>query len=416
MIIWLSVLLLPAVAWINGGIILPRKDGQMAAAFWNNTIYILGGVNNDRQMVAINGSYGYEDKGTNVLQTNFMMYSHCYTQISDTSIIYYIDWIFDKVIIYDLKNRKENGKLTVHNISDQTCVTSGENIVYFIGGQSDMSPTGIATVQAYNISDGKWISSIPDMNLARQGGHSCVFDKVQQQLWVLGGGNGYVNPAKKVEKINTTDIATQQWQNSTELLSPAHKSGAIYYKGFIMIMGYDNGGVHKPTYVQIVNCSSGYVFKSEPLSYAVAQAATILVNDRVYLIGGLGGSWLNTFQYLDLSVQYLESFKPTQTPTNNPSFATNNPTLTPSFFPTNTPTLITYSPTKISNNPSFHPTKMPTTPGPTLIVDNNIVSPTFTPTNLEQNIDKVYSSTERIGEMKNDDERNSILSTVMIVL
>eukprot|EP01084_Bolivina_argentea_P045520 83798_1 len=344
-------------AWVNGGTILPRADGQMAAAYWNNSIYLFGGEGNVKQLLTINEQNEYHDKGTNVLVSSCRSNTQSYIQIYNTSVVYYIEFESgtNRIVIYDLANTNEIGQIfTDQDVDSGTCVTLANHVLYFLAG---MYPDAVRRVQAYNITSETWIYSIPSMQTKRRN-HGCAFDPIEQTIWAIGGWNLTSNPywdevTKSVEKISVDAITTQLWKYSDNLIIETRAMSTIYYKGYIVVMGGHQGsGFDFLTDVQIINCNTGHEFRADSLAYKIGYAAGILAYDTMYLFGG-GGPSSDTFQYLDISLNYITSLDPIKAPTMNP---TQVPTIAPSQLPTYSTQLSTVDTTQL---PTADPTQKP---------------------------------------------------------
>eukprot|EP01084_Bolivina_argentea_P293865 505522_1 len=393
------------LCWIYGGDILPRSGLGMGAAYFNNTIYIFGGWGAWDQLVTVNaasiGNNVYDDKGQYVLESGFYSSPQSYAQIYDTSIVYYLDNF--RLIIYDLLHQNEIDRIWAPQysaISEETCVTFGDDILYLSGSHFYDDHT----VQAYNITNQKWITNIPNMQKARYS-HSCVFDSVNGKLWVIGGENDNWQDDEvsiSVETISVDNIFAQQWEQSDSLIVETYLMNSVYYEEYIVIMG----GFDVLNNVQIISCNTGYVFMLGSLNYPVYNAASLLVNDRLYMFGGrfvYGNDQFNTFQYLDISINYITSLEPTQSPTHPTANPTQNPTHNPTQLttnPTQNPTQQTQNPTQPTQNPTRNPTQTPTQK-PTQNPTTSTINPTKYPTQLPSQTPTHNPSASTINPMQN---------------
>eukprot|EP01084_Bolivina_argentea_P154214 268859_1 len=350
--------------WINAGTVLPRAAKSMAVAYWNDMFYLFGGYCNywnpgQKQLVTLDNSYHFTDHGTNALTSALKANSHVYTQIYNTKIVYYHEYSglyspsTNRIVIYDLEQKNEIGAIFApQNIDYGICVTSGNDILYTFGGGAIGHSS---TVQGYNISAETWLTNISNMQTERVH-HTCIFDELQGQLWVIGGYNGFSH-LKSVEIISTNQINTEYWHYSEDLVYETRSHSSIYYNGHIITMGGFNSNQRWLNKVQIINCTTGYVFMSGLLNYKIRNAAGILIADRVYLFGGSdeGNNNVDTAQYWDINLTLRQN--PTRNPTQNPTILTLNPTiltLNPTKNPTKNPTR---NPAKIATQKTEDPTQ-----------------------------------------------------------
>eukprot|EP01084_Bolivina_argentea_P284461 487522_1 len=299
--------------WNTSDTFILPGDYSMAAAYWNNSIYLLGGHFDSNALIIMDLNYQNTFYNTTALDHPHKSTVHAYMQMQDSSHVYYIDYSAGfRIIKYDLQSKSEIGYVTAsrqqQQIDENTCVTLGNNVLYLTGGGGEANPS--ATVQAYDLIQEIFINFIPDMQIKRIS-HACEFDPIEHQLWIIGGYGGTdFDTLDSVEKKSTDAITTKNWDFSEPLLIPKKTMSSIYYNQYIMVMGGWDAG-ESNSVVQIINCVTGQVFFGGPLQYGVEYAASILIYDRVHLFGGI-----NTYtdiQYLDISMDYLRSFEPTHT-------------------------------------------------------------------------------------------------------
>eukprot|EP01083_Nonionella_stella_P084019 232446_1 len=341
--------------WVLSSVALPYPMRGMAAAHFNNKIYLFGGIFDVRQRVVYDISLDKTiDHDLDALSAPIQGFAkqsgsygrQFYTQIKHT--LYFIDERWGTVIMYNLA--KDNDYFyTIASIPQyetynyESCLTSTTGLL-FVTGQS-------AVFRIFNISSSLWLSSgntyddIPPMNTNRSF-HSCVFDEIQNMLWVMGGDDGDSEYLQSVETISIVDdqhIGTE-WDNSVyDLYYKVVSASAAWYQGFIFVMGghtleYDTqySGYLGLTLdaVQVIECATGQVSIGKPLAYAVDSAASILVGSKLFLFGGFQDQndlyAVDVIQYTNLTIV---------SSTNGPTIAPISKTTlspTPMEFPTQT--------------------------------------------------------------------------------
>eukprot|EP01084_Bolivina_argentea_P245847 411522_1 len=349
--------------WTIATSILPRGEGSMATCYYqaDNKIYLFGGWHHQKQFVIYDITHNSFEVEYSLPMDVYGENNQYYTRMD--YIFYWLD--VRSIIVYNLNNKNfENQIVRKQTHSTISCLTSGNNLLYIIGGIYD-NYTYAKTVEIYNISSGIWLSQIPSIQTERAG-HSCLIHPIQQQLWVIGG---YHYAPKTivlhlVETISLNDMKNQKWTYSQSLIYAVYKTVAVLYEHYIIVMGgygKDQINCNSRNEIQIINCNTGNVFIAGYLKYVVGGASGILVGDRVYLFGGWNGSaYIQTWQYLDLTADYFLTNSPSQFPTSSPTDITINPsypTKDPSEYPTNDPTI---SPSDYATNyPTISPTNDP---------------------------------------------------------
>eukprot|EP01084_Bolivina_argentea_P009398 17552_1 len=286
--------------WFTGKTTLPRLDLGIAISYYNQNIYLFGGVINKNQMVIFNiNDRSFVDQGPNKLSINVSGLSNqYYTQIYDTFYWIHSD-VTNNIIVYNLAD-ETFFKISINNLFDtSSCLTSTNNLLFVSGG------TGyVSAIQVFNVTSNMWLSQVPPMHTPR-GYHSCVIDPLHDELWIIGGISSTFGFLNSVEKISMYDIQNQKWKYSQNLTEKVDLMSTIYYQSVIIVIGGWDECVDVPCYakkiVQTIDCNTGEVSIAGYLNYGIRAAAPILVGHTVYLFGGANGQQaVNTFQYLEL--------------------------------------------------------------------------------------------------------------------
>ena len=316
---------------------LPIGFAYHAVAYFQNTVHLFGGWRHTRAYLKYN------------MDTNtFYDYNQSYFQWPDDlsgnsqwwyqidNILYMIDGssTTTKLHIFDLANEHFTRRATTAPISHglYPCLTgdSISGMLYVIGGTTD-GLNRSDTLQILNLINMSW-STGPNMNTARFQ-FACIVSP-NQQLYAIGGYDPKYRELSTIEFIATNNIRNNVWSYTQQNLSQAivetrcvlvdHNIYVIggYYWGFIDI-------------VQVINTITNFVDVSPyTLAYPVSGAAPIIVNEALYVFGGLGNfTELDRWQYIVM------------TPTNN---ATIDPTSTTTAIPTLSP--LPYSKTSCGLN------------------------------------------------------------------
>eukprot|EP01083_Nonionella_stella_P004673 13573_1 len=301
----------------------------MIAAYFNGIIHLFGGYNAQtqwREYDIQNDSFD-NNTTTDILGTMevYETDSEFYTQINH--IIYWISRDGKEIIVYNLQTKQfgTSGVIIMPQETRGACITShsSEHLLYITGGQVNGR---LNTVTIYDISNNEWLPSIPTMQQARSE-HSCVFDPIRLELWVIAGRDA--SALSSVEKLTHNRT---HWHYAQDMNVAVYRASSALFDDFIIVMGGKmNAGTTVDT-VQVIECST----------------AGIMVEGVQYLFGGVQGC-CNNFgedccEYGDIgeNVQYLnltaQTQKPTQSPTSDPR--TDIPSQSPSgFVMTSSPTM-----------------------------------------------------------------------------
>ncbi len=163
-------------------------------------------------------------------------------------------------------------------------------------------PKFLEDIQVYDLTKDEW--KILPVTVDRRAGHNVVFHK--NRIYIFGGKK-LLTSGKKVLLTNTVDIL--DLQRDTVLVDqvyPHQASGAasVSYNGDLLVMG---GSIRinkrrKKEFtnkVHLFNFETGLWFDAGKMNTAKESNAA-LVGDKMYIIGGNNGNWLNTIESLDL--------------------------------------------------------------------------------------------------------------------
>eukprot|EP01083_Nonionella_stella_P164432 544173_1 len=229
-------------------------------------------------------------------------------------------------------------------VNDQIFVTGG-----YVNDQS------IDTLQVLNVTSLQWISNTPSMQTKRCD-HACVVH--YNYLWVFGGWNEILGSLKTNERIDITDVTSNQWKFIGDLSGVAYAlRAAVWQQSVFVTGGYQGSGNH--VYLDTVHVVDGItgdiVLALERLVSTVAFHGIVSIHNVIYLLGGATGPGgvkgvaVNTWMRYGQRPTIMPTSVPTTADPTTPAPTTGNPT--------------TANPT--TNEPTFAPSSVPTTDNPT---------------------------------------------------
>eukprot|EP01084_Bolivina_argentea_P303039 523147_1 len=324
---------------------------KMAIGYYNNTIFLLGGHGYVRQITKLDtlaGNYYYNSTAM-VPESTWGIWglSQYYAQWNER--LYWIDpqsgatTVNNKIYVYNLRsgNYIDNTSIvSPKKVRVGGCLATNGDLLFVTGGRTTSQGSNQNTVKIYNISSALWLSNIPLMQKARQT-HACVWNKVTNELYAIGG---YTDT---VERIMIHNITNQNWEYTIDtLLYPTNGGTAIsIYDSILLIGGTDTNTNNRSMVIQIINCLTGQVSADEKLIYGVMNPSLLIVNTTLYVFGGHDGGINDsrqTWQYFNLLTNaptYAPTGEPTMDPTVYPTFnPTVNPTTNPNAAPVRSPT------------------------------------------------------------------------------
>ncbi|MDA8990393.1 hypothetical protein N9H45_02540 [Opitutales bacterium] len=143
--------------------------------------------------------------------------------------------------------------------------------IYVVGGRN-ASNLNTAKVLCFNSLTNGW-SEISSLPTAR---HMVKLVLFKERIWALGGSDGTNN-----KKVYSLDTSNNSWREEAPLTSDRHWANAWVANDRI----YVGGGSHKT--LEIYDSLSGLWVFGGAFSENYIGSDSVVVNDRVYVIGGL---------------------------------------------------------------------------------------------------------------------------------
>eukprot|EP01084_Bolivina_argentea_P046115 84899_1 len=359
--------------WKTSSTSLPRNDYEMACGYYNQSIYLLGGYENGKQLIEYNIlSAQMIDHGITALAiqpnesiSRFSQMSQFYTQKGDT--LYMLNEDENKLFSFELKTKLMdsywNNIDVPGSVIHSACLTLADTHLFIVGGSYRSGSTSFE-FKMLDFKSNIWTSE--SELYVQRADHACIIHPVRKELYAIGGYKTNVDLEhvylQSVERINIENVDQNDWNWFGDLLHKTSGGRAIIFNRFddiILVFGgfyYDSTDSYRTVIneVQVIDCISGTVTSGGFLDYAVYGSSVIIVDSIFYMFGGMRGSHtgsfsshsINSWQYLNLQTQ-----QPTNQPTTNPTSLPSDNTINPSISPTNDPTF----------EPTFKPTIEPTT-------------------------------------------------------
>eukprot|EP01083_Nonionella_stella_P069107 184065_1 len=400
-LIILPIIVLPAIntaTWEESAVTLPRVVDEVALGFFENEIYIIGGLSDRNQVIRYNIDYdNFTDYGRNVLSVDTWGTGQYYRQFG--SILYLIN--NNRFSIYDLETKIFSPYWMNIDNKERACLTGTNEYLFVVGGYDVVSKASLTTVQTLTLSNTSW--TISYMNEARRS-VSCAAST--NTLYAIGGYG--VDFKDSIEMANISDMLTWTMLND-RLQTPVATSRSVSHEKInkIFVIGGEYTDNKLLDTVYIINTINHEVsLSSDRLPYGISSGGALRVNNIVYYIGG----WSDFADEVDTWIYYIiPTDAPSHEPSKQPSLApTNIPTLSPIKHPTDTPSnLPTLSPTRVpTHSPTSLPTTLPTdTPtNDPVITSIPTTSPTYIPTIVPGNEAEVVDITVTL--QKTDEKDN----------
>eukprot|EP01084_Bolivina_argentea_P258548 435920_1 len=328
--------------WILQNTTFARMDEQMAIASYNDSIFLIGGVPDHRQLIEYNiNNDTFIDHGTNVLPLSSTIQGtgSYYSQLHNT--LYIIPVAINGISRFYTETKLFTVSWPYPNVvgvGSSSCLTSTTEYLFVVGGARWVGQY-MDLVQVFDFSTMQWLDNVPSLN-EKRGSHSCIADATTNILYAIGGQN--IGPSTKdeslrtIEYINVSNIGQQSWKYNTDNLTYEHGAAgtrAVLWNDNILIIGgyyrthwgYTNA-YHALDTVQVINTINGIVsLLPDRLSYTVYSTSAIVVNNVLYVFGGhRGGSGaVNTWMKYSLLSRTIE---PTTAPTMAITQETQSPT------------------------------------------------------------------------------------------
>eukprot|EP01083_Nonionella_stella_P092764 259793_1 len=343
--------------WIVGNPLFPRTFFGAAIGFWNNSIFILGGSGVKKQFVEYNiVNNNIVDHGANYFSESIYGFGQFYHQ--QHHYLYMISPSSQTLCMFDLSTTAKelqynwNSVTIPHNINSRGCLAGNDEYLFIVGGDDTF-----LRMQILQLSPLEWLSNPPSLNTARRNA-ACIIHESSGFLYAIGGWPSW----QSFEKVSITNILSNSWQITPDLLHPADGARALLYDSdYILIIG--GWRAYEPhignEYVQIIDTKTDIVsLSSSTVNFPVQAATVITVENTIYKFGGSTEAWQHTDQW---ETYHISTDSQTPSPSKYP--ITRLPSLSPSSqSPTNLPSPIaatTIYPTSAPSSAPAQPSSAP---------------------------------------------------------
>eukprot|EP01084_Bolivina_argentea_P227318 383915_1 len=344
-------------------------------AYYNNTVYLLGGGKNDLTQFPLNAEWI-----KNVSSGNAFGIEMGWGQAQSSVQVYNFLWFAqgsggrdEKLYVFDLAQQVITEKITVPGAVEYgNCVTYWNDYILLIGGSKQV----VAQTEFHIliISNLTWLNGTNLTNGITY--HSC--NVISDTVYLIGGYNsGYYS--NKVQYLDLNIYFNNPWNFINDTLSTGkryHRS--VVWDKNIYVIG---GEIYVEQYlsqIDIIHTISKTI--SNPISdliYAKEYVSAIVVDGIIYSFGGYPLE--NNNQYYQYAI-----IPPTNSPTTSPTTApSNHPTFLPTVPPSNIPTI----------SPTVSPIASPTIPPINVPTFSPTMAPTFAP-NFGEEFNKSFSISE----------------------
>eukprot|EP01083_Nonionella_stella_P310238 1101553_1 len=392
-----TIICVASYQWVSPDSTLPSANAYMVVGVHNGTIFILGGGASPRQMTEFQIETETFIPMTQTLPNDVEAWGQIWSQLDE--MMYMI--VGSTLSTFNMITKQYTNAWIDLNADvggKDGCLAAVNDQIFVTGGY--VNSQSIDTFQVLNVTSLQWISNTPSMQTKRCD-HACVVH--YNYLWVFGGWGS--SPIKTNERIDITDITSNQWDFIGGLSDVAYAFRAVAWQQSVFVTGgYQGSGNH--VYLDTVHVVDGItgdiVLALERLVSTVAFHGIVSIHNVIYLFGGATGPGGVIGVALDTWMRYGQrsTIMPTSVPTTadpttsapttgNPTTAnptTNEPTFVPSSAPT-TSNPTTSNPT--TNEPTFAPSSVPTTDNPT----------TANPTTDEPTIASTSAPNDRTSSM-----------------
>eukprot|EP01083_Nonionella_stella_P245618 853525_1 len=336
-----------ATGWSPSSSTLPFADNSMAVGAYNDTIFLLGGANNQNQMTEYHISTDtFTNKGP-ILEESMYAYGQIWSQIDET--MYIIDTTGEHLSTFDMAHKQYTKQW--HNLETSVngymaCLAASNDHLFITGGTKCLTK-----FQVLNLGTLGWVSNTPPMQQCRRS-HACAVSI--DYLWVFAGWDANANKRLRTnERIHIDNIASNDWAFTESFptgIDPyVHR--AIAWQDKIHIIGgcrgFSNDAYLDTVYT--VDATTGQmVLSPDRLNYDIAWAGTVVHHNEMFVFGGRN-YWDNN-KNTWMKYQFATS-QPTADPTSSPSSnPSTHPTARHTLDPSNDPTL------RPTSDPSIPPT------------------------------------------------------------
>eukprot|EP01083_Nonionella_stella_P241050 842066_1 len=148
---------------VSHNVTLPREDNSMAISYFNETLFLFGGQSFPSQAVTFDiVTKTITDLGDNYLSFKLYGNSRYYTQTNH--LFYAIDPTEPHMFIYNFITKQLSyTNIMNQNVGQDGCVSSVGNLLFVIGGMTDMhhgnaddTKAPLNNTQIYNVSSNQW--------------------------------------------------------------------------------------------------------------------------------------------------------------------------------------------------------------------------------------------------------------------
>eukprot|EP01083_Nonionella_stella_P143158 444256_1 len=408
--------------WIVGNPSFPRVFSAAAIGFWNNSIFILGGyAAADAQSTGLKQFVEYNlvnssimDHGANYFSESIYGFGQFYHQ--QHHYLYMISPSSQTLCMFDLSTTAKelqynwNSVTIPHNINSRGCLAGNDEYLFIVGGDDTF-----LRMQILQLSPLEWLSNPPSLNTARRNA-ACIIHESSGFLYAIGGWPSW----QSFEKVSITNILSNSWQITPDLLHPADGARALLYDSdYILIIG--GWRAYEPhignEYVQIIDTKTDIVsLSSSTVNFPVQAATVIIAENTIYKFGGSTEAWQHTDQWETYHISTdsqtpspskypitrLPSLSPSsQSPTNLPS-----PIAATTIYPTSAPSSAPIQPSSSPVFPTFKPSQSPS--------KFPAYSPSFSPSSSTTISEE--RNTNKITPINDDVDSNGLLIIVVCVV
>eukprot|EP01084_Bolivina_argentea_P046224 85128_1 len=314
-----------------------QSTNRAFVGFHNNTIYILGGVNSETNIITFPLDVTWIQANT----SNTFGYQLAQSSVQINQQIWMLPFGQKTLNVFDMNAEKIVQTISFNGAAIKSrCITNYLQFILVIGGADN---TYFTEFNIYNISNQEWTAG-KSINTKR-GRHSC--NVVGSTLYVIGGVNS--NHLKSVEysSFNGLTETFNKWTTMTATLSTKksrHRS--VVFDSDIFVLGGQDSNNNALDQIDIINTITKTISSpnTNHLVYAKYDHSAIIINGIIYCFAGNPMSNNEYYQYAVIN-SISPSTSPTIPPTSSPSIAptlspTTSPTISPSLSPTRYPTKI----------------------------------------------------------------------------
>eukprot|EP01083_Nonionella_stella_P237976 834322_1 len=375
--------------WVSPDSTLPSANAYMVVGVHNGTIFILGGGASPRQMTEFQIETETFIPMTQTLPNDVEAWGQIWSQLDE--MMYMI--VGSTLSTFNMITKQYTNAWIDLNADvggKDGCLAAVNDQIFVTGGY--VNSQSIDTFQVLNVTSLQWISNTPSMQTKRCD-HACVVH--YNYLWVFGGWGS--SPIKTNERIDITDITSNQWDFVGDLTEGAYDLRAATWQQSVFVTGGYQGDSNY-IYLDTVHVADGItgevVLAPERLVYPVASHGIVSIHNVIYLLGGATGPGgvkgvaVNTWMRYGQRPTIMPTSVPTTADPTTPAPTTGNPT--------------TANPT--TNEPTFAPSSVPTTDNPT----------TANPTTDEPTIASTSAPNDRTSSMPTTVDPTTSMPSIII--